>query len=551
MPELTTMAIDAYVSSKRIQSYLLAPEISGNTTDSLSISFEDASIAWPSDEEKVDGDERYVLRNINANFPDKELSVITGNTGSGKSLFLASILGESDLLKGRINVPKPPPIFDRHDQKATEGNWLIPNSISFVAQIPWIENASIKDNILFGLPFDEYRYNKTLEVCALGKDLEMMPDGDETEIGAQGINLSGGQRWRVTFARALYSRAGILILDDILSAVDATTGRFIFEQGLTGELGVGRTRILVTHHIALCKSRSKYLIELGDGTVEHAGFLSELEQDGTLTNIISHDENAKKAQEDEDATVVHSEVSSDHRETLNNVNSKTVAKKFVEEERREKGAISKAIYWKYIQSFGGFSFWTVALLLFLSQQAVTVGTCEKTVLGDLERISTYFYVSLIADLLFLGRSWWLKLWTGSYEEAGIQSILTYAFQMPLEANALPPIGDALTYYLTIYIGISVASSILAAVKFLCLFIGSLRASKLLFEGLTFTVLRTPLRWVDTTPTSRILNRFIADFNVVDSRLAFDMGFTTNSALQLVGVIIAGSANCDTGYIVFR
>ena len=123
--------------------------------------------------------------------------------------------------------------------------------------------------------------------------------------------------------------------------------------------------------------------------------------------------------------------------------------------------------------------------------------------------------------------------------------------MPLEANALPPIGDALTYYLTIYIGISVASSILAAVKFLCLFIGSLRASKLLFEGLTFTVLRTPLRWVDTTPTSRILNRFIADFNVVDSRLAIDMGFTTNSALQLVGVIIAGSANCDTGYIVFR
>jgi ABC-type multidrug transport system fused ATPase/permease subunit len=158
---------------------------------------------------------------------------------------------------------------------------------------------------------------------------------------------------------------------------------------------------------------------------------------------------------------------------------------------------------------------------------------------------------LIADLLFLGRSWWLKLWTGSYEEAGTQSILTYAFQMPLEANVLPPISDALTYYLTIYIGISVASSILAAVKFLCLFIGSLRASKLLFEGLTFAVLRTPLRWVDTTPTSRVLNRFIADFNVVDSRLAIDMGFATNSALQLVGVIIAGSANCDTGYIVFR
>jgi ABC-type multidrug transport system fused ATPase/permease subunit len=174
----------------------------------------------------------------------------------------------------------------------------------------------------------------------------------------------------------------------------------------------------------------------------------------------------------------------------------------------------------------------------------------KSVLSDLNRI-TLFLISLIAGLRFLGRSWWLKLWTGSYEEAGIQSILTYAFQNSFEAKVLPSVSDALTYYLTIYIGISVASSILAAVKFLCIFIGSLKASKLLFEGLTFTILRTPLRWVDTTPTGRILNRFIADFNVIDSRLALDMGFAATSALQLVGVIIAGSENCVTGYIAFR
>lgn len=159
-------------------------------------------------------------------------------------------------------------------------------------------------------------------------------------------------------------------------------------------------------------------------------------------------------------------------------------------------------------------------------------------------------ISLIADLPFLGRSWWLKLWTGSYEEAGIQPILAYAFQNSLEAKVLPPISDDLAYYLTIYIGISVACSILAAVKFLYIFIGSLRASKLLFEGITFTILRTPLRWVDTTPTSRILNRFIADFNVIDSRLAMDMGFAATSALQLVGVIIAGSETYITGFAVF-
>jgi ABC-type multidrug transport system fused ATPase/permease subunit len=376
IPELSTMLIDAYISVKRIEAYLDAPEISLNTKDSPSISFEVASVAWPSDEEKEDGDQRYVLRNLNVSFPNKELSIISGKTGTGKSLLLAAILGEVDLLSGSINVPKPPSIYDRHDSKATKDNWIIPSSIAYVAQIPWIENASIKDNILFGLPFDEHRYNKTLEVCALRKDLDMLPDGESTEIGANGINLSGGQRWRVTFARALYSRAGILVLDDIFSAVDAHVGRFIFEQGLTGELGAGRTRILVTHHVALVKSRAKYLVELGDGTVEHEGLLSELEEDGVLTKILSHEQTGEEIQEDEEATAVNSEESSDGEssgEVLAKINTKNVAKKFVEDETKEKGAVSKAVYLSYIRASGGWTFWAFIIMIFLLQQAITLG----------------------------------------------------------------------------------------------------------------------------------------------------------------------------------
>jgi ABC-type lipoprotein export system ATPase subunit len=370
------MLIDAYISVKRIEAYLRAPEIIPNTKDSPHISFENASIAWPSDEEKEDGDERYVLRNINVSFPEKELSIVSGKTGSGKSLLLAGILGEVDLLSGTVNVPRPPSIFDRHDHKATNDNWIIPSSIAFVAQIPWIENASIKDNILFGLPFDEYRYSKTLEVCALRKDLDMLPDGESTEIGANGINLSGGQRWRVTFARALYSRAGILVLDDIFSAVDAHVGRFIFEQGLTGELGIGRTRILVTHHVALCKSRTKYIVELGDGTVEHAGFLSELEEDGTLTKIISHEQSAKEIQDDDESTAVNSEEEEANGEALKKTVSKNIAKKFVEDEAREKGAVSRAIYFRYIKDSGGWIFWSIVILIFIIQHSMSFGKCD-------------------------------------------------------------------------------------------------------------------------------------------------------------------------------
>ena len=143
------------------------------------------------------------------------MSVISGKTGSGKSLFLASILGEADLLAGHVKVPRAPSSEERFDYRANKSDWVIDSAIAFVAQIPWIENATIKDNILFGLPYDSGRYKKVLNCCALEKDLGLLPDGELTDIGANGINLSGGQRWRISFARALYSRAGIIVLDDI------------------------------------------------------------------------------------------------------------------------------------------------------------------------------------------------------------------------------------------------------------------------------------------------------------------------------------------------
>lgn len=392
IPELTTDLIDAYISIGRIQRYLGGAEISESTSDAPNVSFENASISWPcaEGEDEMDGNERYVLRNVDVSFPKGELSVISGKTGTGKSLMLASILGEVDILDGKVHVPRGPKPEERHDHLANKDNWIIPSSIAFVAQIPWIENASIKDNILFGLPLDESRYEKVIEYCALRKDLEMLGDGENTEIGANGINLSGGQRWRVTFARALYSRAGILVLDDIFSAVDAHVGRFIYEKGLTGELGVGRTRILVTHHVALCKAKAKYIVELGDGTVENSGFLSDLEEAGTLERIISHEETPEQIAEDESpitvsesSTVINaSETSDDDDDDDENTNGNTLAKvvsrkddpkKFVQEETRERGSVKGKVYGHYLNASGGWLFWTPVLIAFIGQQFLVTG----------------------------------------------------------------------------------------------------------------------------------------------------------------------------------
>jgi len=120
--------------------------------------------------------------------------------------------------------------------------------MAYVSQIPWLENFSVKDNILFGLPLDEIRYKNVIDAYSLATDILSFPDGENTEVGSIGINLFGGQRWRLSFARALYSRAGVLVLDNISSAVDAHVGLHILENGLVDDLSHDRTRILVTHH---------------------------------------------------------------------------------------------------------------------------------------------------------------------------------------------------------------------------------------------------------------------------------------------------------------
>jgi ABC-type multidrug transport system fused ATPase/permease subunit len=531
VPELTTDLLDAWVSIKRIEEYLNSPETAPAAKNAPEVSFENATIAWPADDD-IEDSERFMLRDINVTFPQGELSVISGKTGTGKSLMLAAILGEVDVLGGNIYVPKPPSLEERQDSKANKSNWVIPGSIAYVAQIPWIENASIKDNILFGLPYDEERYNKTVEVCALTKDLEMLNDGENTEIGANGINLSGGQKWRVTLARAIYSRAGVLVLDDIFSAVDAHVGRHIFDKCLNGELAQGRTRILVTHHVALCQSKTKYLVELGDGGVLHAGLLSELEEDGTLEQIKSQVESPEDIESDEAPTAVNSDDSTDgdlengpDGDTLKKVASKTAAAKFVEEEKREEGAVRKHIYYTYLRDSGGWGYWFGAFFVFCLMQSFTVG-----------------------------RSWWLKIWTGSEvaEQGQDMHIFNhsrehgYAYALGVQQTSIHTLAGptvdghyGLAFYLGIYVLLAVISSLIGTFRFFYIYLGSIKASRRLFAKLNFVVLRAPLRWLDTVPVGRILNRFTADFHVVDSQLANNISFGASSFLGLIGVIVAG------------
>ncbi|KAL1645245.1 hypothetical protein SLS58_003952 [Diplodia intermedia] len=554
IPELMAAGIDAWVSIKRIDEYLNAPEKPQNTWPGDHISFKKANVAWPSDSEK--NEESFVLRDLNFTFPNRQLSVVSGHTGSGKTLLLKAILGEVDVISGTIEVPRAPPAHERFDHKANKKNWIIDSAIAFVSQQPWIENCSFRDNVLFGLPFDAARYRKVLSACALDKDLEMLTDGDSTEIGAQGINLSGGQRWRITLARALYSRAGIMVLDDIFSAVDAHVGRHIFENALTGELSAGRTRIIVTHHVSLCLPKTKFEVFLSEGRVDRAGTVDSLRRTGELQDILEEEQNeeavadgdahfdmpngnghaarrrssafhrrpsvASMGESGGDALVRYLSRTSERSDFIDDgghmeYDIKEPAKKFVEEETKMKGKVLWSVYKQYVRAGGGYWFWAGIVLAFCAIQA-----------------------------LILGRSWWLTIWTSQYKTQSepAKTFVTSVLQHPMVHNVRTPYhAQSLTrdtkFYVGIYVLISCCISFFGAARYFWVYCGSIRASRKLFDDLTYAVLRAPLRWLDTVPTGRVLNRFTADFSTLDLEQANAFSFMLFNLLMVIGVVIAG------------
>lgn len=558
VPEMVTDLMDAVVSARRVEQYLNSAERSQTILPGDTITFEHATISWPSDDQDGADDRIFNLENLDLNFRMGELNVISGKTGSGKSLLLSAIIGEADILEGKVTVPQAPPISQRYDNKANKDNWIIPASSAYVSQIPWIENATLRDNILFGLPYDDKRYKKVLTAAALEKDLDMLQDGDMTDIGANGINLSGGQKWRASFARALYSRAGILILDDIFSAVDAHVGRQLFENALTGELCQGRTRILVTHHVALCLPATKYLVLLGEGRALRAGTVEELRASGHLSEILAHDVAEQKTAEQEaeieeaitiddgghDLTRVGTNQSRASRrfssqaqeatltrsisrvatitENSDTMQPRSQPKKFTEEENREVGSINFEVYTTYIKACRGYLYWSMLATIFLSWIAV-----------------------------FLGRSYWISYWTRQYDTEEVTDGKLVSFQSPSWHQTARSaryryntfVADKqqhdTLYYVGVYLGISLCAWLIGTTRYFTVYFASIQGSKVMFERLTNTILRAPLRFLDTTPVGRISNRFTADFNQIDSRMANDLGFLLHCTISTLSVIIAG------------
>lgn len=369
LPELLTLGIDSLVSLRRIGVYLDEPERQEMLVDGSAISFEEASISWPVDERDSEQG-RFIIHGLTFSFPKGALSVIFGKVGTGKSLLISAILGEADLLGGLIRVPR----VQASDHSLTDSQkWVIPGSLAYISQTPWLENDSLRNNILFGLPFSKERYEKVVESCALREDLAALPDGDGTELGANGVNLSGGQKWRVTLARAVYSKAEILLMEDIFSAVDSHVGAWIFEKCLMGDLCSGRTKILVTHHLGLVLPKASFVVELGRDGLEYSGSPRTRDEDSvrdqnpTDTVVTAPKEIADMCKT---TVALHDEIS-EHAQSSESPTS--IPKKFMQEETRQKGTVKGSVYMTYVGCSGGLYLWAACIGVYLAYQAGIIG----------------------------------------------------------------------------------------------------------------------------------------------------------------------------------
>ncbi|GBM92933.1 Canalicular multispecific organic anion transporter 2 [Araneus ventricosus] len=253
LPMIITFTAMFVVSLKRIDKYLQGDEIDPDIikhdpSEKDPVIIENATFSWTKEDAPS-------LTNLNFRVKEGSLVAVVGQVGAGKSSLLAALLGDMVKWCGKVNVK---------------------GSVAYVPQQAWIQNVTLRKNVLFTQPYDEKKYKTVLEACALAQDLEILPGGDMTEIGEKGINLSGGQKQRVSLARAVYSDADIYYLDDPLSAVDAHVGKHIFEQviGSTGVLQK-KTRILVTHRISVLPEVDTIIV-LQDGRVSEMGSYKEL-----------------------------------------------------------------------------------------------------------------------------------------------------------------------------------------------------------------------------------------------------------------------------------
>nr|CAG4708823.1 unnamed protein product [Naegleria fowleri] len=480
-PTFLSLAVSSYVSAKRIGDFLYADELShlphdhnnvaklqmdghdstsSDIGENIAIQFKNTTITWNDESDAV-------LKNINLTLKKGKLYCIIGHTGVGKSSLFSTIYGDTIIKEGSLTIH--------------------PNSkIALSDENPWMINGSVRDNIIFDkrLPFDNERYQQILDVCQLREDLEEFQNYDMSEIGYSGINLSLGQKHRISLARACYSNADIILMDSSLNSIDARLCKKIFKECIQGYLK-DRTRVLITHSLQLLEMADEVIV-LDKGTVAAQGPLSDVTIHAyDFSKLIRENDDSTDQQKTQvpekitPAAATCNKTPSSH----NDYPCSSSKGKLVSIEEKHSGDISWKVVFNYLKEFG-----LIVLII-----------CATT--------------SLLAIGSKLASSLWISLMNMD------------AFNMSISS------------YVWIYFSIGIIDALIITVRGSIYAFAALKSSNRIHDKMLHGVLRAPILFFDQNPVGRILNRFTQDLNVTDSEMLFTLANGINTFLNIIMTLV--------------
>ncbi|KAK3909098.1 Multidrug resistance-associated protein 1 [Frankliniella fusca] len=533
LPMMITNLVQAAVSIKRINKYMNSEDldpsnVSHDPKEGAPLIVENGTFAWGPEEPPT-------LKNINFKVNEGSLVAVVGGVGSGKSSLLSALLGEMDKISGRVNSK---------------------GAVAYVPQQAWIQNATLKDNILFGKSVDNNRYVKVVDACALKSDFDMLPGGDQTEIGEKGINLSGGQKQRVSLARAVYNDAEVYLLDDPLSAVDSHVGKHIFDN-VIGPQGLlkKKTRVLVTHGITFLPEVD-LIVVLKEGEVSETGTYKELmEKKGAfaefllqhlqeisiegdaddLEAIMAHLEGTLGAEELQkelqrrktrisesqsdmgsiaertsltgslkrgasgSSEVLGKRHSSEHKEPTPPKQVQAKGEKLIKAEKAERGSVKWRVYAHYLSSIG---------------IVLSVAT-------------------IVLNMVFQGFSIYSNVWLSEWSAENFTKLSGSDFTSTRDK------------YLGVYGALGLGQVVSVCFSTVFLRIGTINAATILHHHLLQTIIRLPMMFFDTTPIGRILSRFSSDVNTLDVTMPGIITMFLSGFFKVIATLVVISYSTPT------
>ncbi|XP_023945085.1 probable multidrug resistance-associated protein lethal(2)03659 [Bicyclus anynana] len=544
LPLAITFTLEAYVSIQRIQEFLLLKEVNNQdgvdlvTIDKVKtpggvngvfekigngqqayiksetnleqlkptvlVSFKDYTAHWPSADE--DSKEKLVaLSDINLNIKPESLTTIVGTVGSGKTTLLQAMLREL--------VP-------------SAGQLTVRGVLAYAAQDPWLFEASVRQNILFGQELDLRRYKQVIKCCQLKSDLDILPHGDKTVVGERGTSLSGGQRARISLARCVYQHADVYLLDDPLAAVDAKVAQAIYEECIRGFLR-DKATVLVTHHVHYAAHASNVCV-MRSGKIVAQGTYHELkngvaEFEKLIEMGVKGEEEKQKqktAYEKQDSLVEHSHKLRSQRSmseasqlsfNMDLDNNKDPA---YEGESQKEGSVDFGVYLSYIRSGGG----KFTLILLCS-------------------------LFMLAQIFYSSTDIWLKDWV-NLEEANSAHL---SERRNASSNDTPPLLfqelPMNRFHLTreqcvyIYAALIVICMFFTWNKLLVFYNTCIKASTVFHDTMFRGVTNAPMWFFHHNPSGRILNRFSKDMGQLDTLLPVALVDCLGFFLEVIAILV--------------